>query len=186
MLYAYNTTNGEFAMEIPFENEPCEGKTNIEPPKAVEGYVRIFNPEKKKWANVIDYRFTHKLLKVENTTKYLILNIEEPGDDFPEGFELITNEAAEVYEKKNALNALCMTKLDFYKFVLSPNGITYDVLLNVLKENIELQATWDLCQNVFRGDDFLNKYIKKYIPNITDEQLDEIFEEHGKILTVEN
>lgn len=183
MIYCFNTETGEFSMSMPFETELSEGRTTIAPPEFSDGERPVFDGE--KWEIKKDYRFTHKLFKKDGR-KNIIIDIEELGSDFPKDYNLITIEQAEIYKKENHINALHMTKQDFYNHVLKPNGITYDILLNVLKENIDLQAAWDLCKDVYRGDDFLNKYIKNYIPGITDSALNELFEQYGEYTENDN
>ena len=74
---------------------------------------------------------------------------------------------------------LHMTKYDFLKYVLKPNGITYPMLLQVISASEEMSEAWDLCQYVYRGDETLNKFIFEQIPNITPADLTAIFEQYG-------
>lgn len=77
------------------------------------------------------------------------------------------------------IGRLKMTKYDFYKYVLRPNGITYAQLEQAVTANETVKPAWNLCNHVFRGDETLNRYIKTVIPTITDEVLTEIFEQYG-------
>ncbi len=74
---------------------------------------------------------------------------------------------------------LHMTKYDFFKHILQPNGITYPMLLQVLQTSEEMSAAWDLCQYVYRGDETLNRFIFSQIPNLTPAELTAIFEQYG-------
>ena len=89
-------------------------------------------------------------------------------------------EEAQRQAELERIGKLKMTKYDFYKYVLQPNGITYAQLEQALANNIEAKVAWNLCNHVFRGDETLNGYIKTVIPTITDEILTEIFIEKGE------
>ena len=80
-------------------------------------------------------------------------------------------------EERERISMLSVTKLDFLKYVCKPNGITYTKLMEIINSNENLQEVWNLCERVYRGDEFLNKYIAKYIPNLTSDELDRIFME---------
>lgn len=80
---------------------------------------------------------------------------------------------------KEYLKTLKMTKYDFFKYVCQPNGITYSQLMEAVNSNDEIAGAWNLCNHVYRCDEILNKYIKNYIPNITDDELNNIFTEHN-------
>ena len=88
-------------------------------------------------------------------------------------------EEAQRQAELERIGKLKMTKYDFYKYVLQPNGITYAQLEQALATNTEAKTAWDLCNHVFRGDTTLNAYIKTVIPMITDKALTEIFEQYG-------
>lgn len=79
-------------------------------------------------------------------------------------------------EEEYRISMLNMTKLDFYKKVLQPNGIDYDKLQQILHTSDEMNASWQLCSRVYRGDKILIGAVKKFIPSITDEELTKIFE----------
>lgn len=85
-------------------------------------------------------------------------------------------------QRKEQIRRLAMTKYDFFKFVCQPNDITYSQLCQLVQSNDEVAAAWDLCGHVYRGDNVLCKYIKEFFPEMTDEKLDEIFEQHGKVI----
>lgn len=176
-LFIYNEENGELFCSQKYDGGevPPNGTLKI-PPKTNENETTIFKDG--EWVVLKDYRFTHRMIDADNNIKF----IEELGD-IPEGWELITNEQAEELEKRKKLNSLSMTKLDFYKFVLQPHGVDYETLLSILNQNIEMKAVWDLCSRVFRGDNTLCENISTFVPALTSEILDEIFEEHG-VLTV--
>lgn len=89
-------------------------------------------------------------------------------------------EEAQRQAELERIGKLKMTKYDFYKHVLQPNGITYAQLEQVVALNEGLKPAWNLCNHVFRGDETLNGYIKTVIPTITDEILTEIFIEKGE------
>ena len=88
-------------------------------------------------------------------------------------------EEAQRQAELERIGRLKMTKYDFFKYVLQPNGITYAQLEQALATNAEAKTAWDLCNHVFRGDETLNAYIKTVIPTITDEALTEIFKQYG-------
>lgn len=80
-------------------------------------------------------------------------------------------------EERERISMLSVTKLDFLKYVCKPNGITYTKLMEIINSNENLQEVWNLCERVYRDDEFLNKYIAEYIPNLTSDELDRIFME---------
>lgn len=174
--------------------------TMIEPPELAEHKIAVF--ENDGWVVKDDYRgcfICDELLNIQI--------VQEIGE-LPEGFIFITEAQAEQikadylwyvvkdgkliknpdYEKqkeqerKDYIARLGMTKYDFYKFICVPNGITYTMLMQMVLSNEEIAAAWNLCGHVFRGDETLCKYIKTFLPNITDEELDTIYEEHGKVI----
>lgn len=85
-------------------------------------------------------------------------------------------------QRKERLAHYGMTKYDFYKYVCQPNDISYPQLLQIISSSEEMRVAWDLCVHVFRGDEILCRYIKEYLPDITDEILDELFEGFGKYI----
>jgi hypothetical protein len=89
-----------------------------------------------------------------------------------------TEEQKEIEEKERVAK-LSMTKYDFFKYVCSPYGVTYAKLNELVKFNDEVAAAWELCARVYRGDETLCKYIKEFIPVVTDSKLDEIFKTYG-------
>lgn len=172
----------------------------IEPPELAEHKIAVF--ENDGWVVKDDYRgcfICDELLNIQI--------VQEIGE-LPDGFIFITEAQAEQikadylwyvvkdgkliknpdYEKqkeqerKDYIARLGMTKYDFYKFICVPNGITYTMLMQMVLSNEEIAAAWNLCGHVFRGDETLCKYIKTFLPNITDEELDTIYEEHGKVI----
>ena len=52
--------------------------------------------------------------------------------------------------------------------------------MQMVMTNEEIAAAWNLCGHVFRGDETLCKYITDFLPSMTDEVLDAIFEQYGK------
>ena len=89
------------------------------------------------------------------------------------------NEEQEKAEKERIAKK-GITKLDFYKLILAPNGIDYVQLNNILNSNIEYKAEWELCERVYRGNSTLIKAVKTFLPMVTDEMLDAIFMEYGE------
>lgn len=204
IYYVYNEENFELQHSIMLTSkEAPENSTTVEPPEVKASEVAVFKPEAKEWEIKPDYRFTHKMVNVDLE----ISNIEEIGD-IPEGFYLVENELAEKIEadkdlyivdvkkgkvrekteaekkadRHNRLKMYSLTRLEFQNFVLEPNGITYDRLLEILATDINLRKTWDLCSRVFRGDDTLCKAIEMLLPSVTSELLDDIFEAKGKLV----
>ena len=175
-LFIYNAESGELFCSQKYDGgEIPENATLKIPPSTKENETPVF--KNGEWIILKDYRFTHRMIDSDNNLEY----ITELGD-IPEGWELITNEQAEEFEKRKKLNSLSMTKLDFYKFALQPNGVSYETLLSILNENIEMKAVWDLCSRVFRGDNTLCENITNLVPGLTDDILDNIFEEHGSLI----
>ena len=78
-------------------------------------------------------------------------------------------------EKRERINKLSMTKYDFYKLVCKPNNIGYQDLMILINSVDEVAAAWNFCERVYRGDEILCRYVKQFIPSITDEELDSAF-----------
>lgn len=174
--------------------------TLLKPPKTTKYKTTVF--ENGTWVIKDDYRGEY----ICNDTLDVIY-VEQIGE-IPDGFFRITEKQAEQitkdplwyivqdgkliknpdYDKqkeeqrKEEIGRLAMTKYDFFKFVCQPNEITYSQLCQLVQSNEEIAAAWDLCGHVFRGDDVLCRYIKEFLPVMTDEILDEIFERHGKVI----
>lgn len=81
-------------------------------------------------------------------------------------------------EEAERIAKLHITKLDFFEYVLKPFGFTYAQLQEILHANDDLNAAWQLCNHVYRGNEALNNCIFTHIPELTEEQLTQIFEEH--------
>ena len=77
--------------------------------------------------------------------------------------------------ERERISKLSMTKYDFYKLVCKPNDIEYQDLITMVNSNDEVAAAWNLCERIYRGDETLCKYVKQFIPSITDDELDRIF-----------
>jgi len=95
--------------------------------------------------------------------------------------KIILNEnydAEQAAKEQERIAKLHMTKYDFFKYVLEPNGITFANLQEVLQTNDALNAAFSLCNHVYRGDETLNQFIFAQIPSLTAEALTAIFEEH--------
>lgn len=173
-----------------------------EPPIFEDNRIAIFDEEAGKWVAKVDYRGEYIC---DNNLNILI--VTELGE-IPAGYIHITHEQFEQIKndcdwfivkdgklvknpdydrikesKRNEyLSKLAMTKYDFYKCVCKPNDITYSQLVQMIQSNEEIAAAWDLCGHVYRGNDVLCRYIKDFLPNMTDEALNEIFEKHGKVI----
>ena len=168
------------------------------PPKAKPFKVAVY--ENDTWIIKDDYRGRY-ICNESLDIKF----VQEIGA-LPEGFILITQAQAEQiisdplffivqdgeliknpnYEedkekaRKERIAKLGMTKYDFFKYVCQPYGIDYPTLISVVNSNYDMAAAWNLCGHVFRGDATLTDNITKYIPTMTEEALDDIYEEHGK------
>lgn len=167
------------------------------PPKTTKYKVAVFED---KWVIKDDYRGAYICDELLN-----VAVMREIGS-LPEGFILITEGEAKQIEndpfwyivqdgeliknpnyeedkekaRKERIGKLAMTKYDFFKFVCQPYGIDYQTLRMVVNSNDEIAAAWNLCGHVFRGDETLTENITKYIPTMTEDALDAIYEEHGK------
>lgn len=82
--------------------------------------------------------------------------------------------------EKERKGKLHITKFDFFKYICMPHDITYQELEEKIATNSYLSAAWNLCNHVYRGDETFCQYIKQFIPEITDEELDEIFEKYSE------
>lgn len=174
--------------------------TMIEPPELAEHKIAIF--ENDGWIVKDDYRgclICDELLNIQV--------VQEIGG-LPEGFIFITEGQAEQiksdylwyvvkdgkliknpnYEEikdnqhKEYIKKLAMTKYDFYKYFCRRKKISYEQLCQMVQSNDEIAAAWNLCGHVYRGDDILCKYIVQFLPDVTEEELDDLFEKHGKVI----
>lgn len=174
--YLYNEETKEFQSSQMFEKDNLipENSTTKKVPMVGIDEVAIFDNETSKWKVVKDYRFTHKMIKDNE-----IFNIENYGE-IPDGYKLVTNEEADQLQEYKRTQMLSMTKLDFFKYVVSPNGITYNELKQIIGSDENLSAQWELCSRVYRYNSLLDiDYISKFIPDVTSDMLDEIFKTYG-------
>lgn len=170
------------------------------PPKAKPFKVAVF--ENDTWVVKDDYRGRY----VCNET--LDVHIVQEIGALPDGYILITDaqaaqivadplffivqdgelienpnyEQAKEAERKQHIAMLAMTKYDFFKCVCLPNGINYQTLMSIVNSNDEIAAAWNLCGHIYRGDTTLTANISNFIPTMTEEALDNIFEQYGKII----
>lgn len=108
---------------------------------------------------------------------------EDPTYYIVDNGRLIKNpnyEEQKAKEEAERVAHLSMTKYDFYKLICQPAGLGYQQVMALVNSNDDIAAAWNFCERVYRGDVLLNLYIKDFIPNITEEQLDNIFKEYGK------
>lgn len=212
IIYNYDKLTKEYTRQSYADLDPEETKqqgknvylipanaTTKKPPKAKEHEVVIYN---NGWEIVADYRGLYMV-----NSDMQPLKVDKIGA-LPEGYAVATEEQAQKileddlfyivqdrklvenpdYEKqkeeqrKEQISRLAMTKYDFFKFVCQPNDVTYSQLCQLVQSNEEVAAAWDLCGHVYRGDYVLCKYIKEFLPAMTDDVLDEIFEQHGKVI----
>lgn len=176
MLYAYNTTTGEYSMIMPFETELQEGTTHIAPPETKDNEVAVFDEENQKWNIFPDYRFTHQMIK-ENE----IFPIENFGE-IPSGYELITNEDAEIFIEQKRIEMLKMTPLDFIG-VLQNFGLTLEEIDAYLNANLAIKTQLTYCQFVYCGVAKNLMPIKFEEIEITPEMVELAFRiKHGEII----
>lgn len=139
--------------------DPTTGRLGAAYPDNIivpEPYVTLSNAENDKISSDSEYIYFYKNGEFTKTNKADI-------------------------EEEIRIAKLNMTKLDFFKYVIEPNGIDYTQLLAIIKSDPNMQAEWDLCGAVYRGNDFLKEEnIKKFLPNLTKEILDEIFKLYGR------
>lgn len=173
-----------------------------QPPTVSEHKVVIFDVENDKWLVKDDYRNCYICDTLMN-----VLIVTEIGA-LPEGYIIITEGQAKQIiqdklwyivqdgeliknpnyeqdkkrERKERIAKLAMTKYDFFKYVCQPYNIDYQTLLAVVNSNDEIAVAWNLCGHVFRGDATLTSNISKFIPEITEDILDDIYENHGKAI----
>ena len=172
--------------------------TLLQPPSVSNYKVPVF--ENNTWVVKDDYRNEYACNEVLD-----VIYIEQIGP-MPQGFihitegeamqiakdplwyvvqdgELIKNpnyEEQKAAQERERISKLAITKYDFFKYICQPNNIGYQELMQLVNSNDIIAAAWNLCERVYRGDEILNAYISEFFPNITSEQLDEIFERFGK------
>ena len=160
MLYEFNEQTGEYIMEMPFATEKTVNRTEIKPPKTKDSEVAVFNNELQDWEVFKDYRFTHKMMKIEGNN-VSIETIENFGE-IPEGWTLITNEQAKEIEEKQKIETLTMTPLDFIG-VLQSFGLSLQQINAFLEANLEAKIQLTYCNFVYCG------VAKKLMPITVDE-----------------
>lgn len=109
-------------------------------------------------------------------------------NQFPHKYMYENGEIVENPEYENILQnkqrqriaKLHITKFDFFKYICMPHNISYQELEEKIAKNSYLSAAWNLCNHVYRGDETFVKYIKQFIPQITDEELDAVFEKYSE------
>ena len=151
-----------------YENRESKPLTWDEPSaETVEGWKRIVTFLGDS-ANNIDASIYEAFLA--EPQKYIVVDNK-----------IVLNEnydAEQAAKEQERIAKLHMTKYDFFKYVLEPNGITFAALQEVLATNDALNAAFTLCNHVYRGDETLNAFIFAQIPSLTAEALTAIFEEH--------
>ena len=169
------------------------------PPKINKFKAAVYDAENDDWNIVDDYRGEYIVNSDMNIA--IVTNIGA----LPDGYVHITKEEADIIvndpiyyiiqdgelvenpdyeeikeqEEKERVLKLSITKYDFYKLICLPNGLGYQQVKALLASNDEIAAAWEFCERIYRGDELLNTYIKQFIPNITDEELDNIFKANG-------
>lgn len=116
--------------------------------------------------------------------KFIVDNIDKYGYEYretEEAYEAWGPTEEEIQARLDELEQrriamLNMTKYDFYKKVCVPNGISYSQLMELVNSSEETMAAWNLCERLYRGDTILIGAIHQFLPNLTDEQLTQIFE----------
>lgn len=83
-------------------------------------------------------------------------------------------------QEKESVQRFSMTKQDFFNYVLKPNGFTYDSLMQIINSSETYQVAWNFCERVYRGDKNLVGALAKFLPQLTDDELDELFKQYGE------
>ncbi len=169
-------------------------------PNLSKNKTAIYQKETDDWKIVTDYRGSFIVDESMN------VKIQTELGDIPAGYVVITEKQAlqiqedPIYyvidngrliknpnykEQKEQIELekiykLSMTKYDFYKVICKPNGLDYKQIMSFINADDDIAAAWNFCERVYRGDEILNNCIKKQIPTITDEQLNQIFKEYGR------
>lgn len=169
-------------------------------PKFTEHQVAIYDISNDDWIIKPDYRGQYIVNESMN------IKIQTELGPLPTGYIPISEEQAVIiqndpiyyiidnerliknpdYEEEKSrqeaekIAKLSITKYDFYKLICQPAGLGYQQVMALVNSNDDIAAAWNFCERIYRGDELLNKYIKQYIPAITDSILDEIFTIYGK------
>ena len=88
-------------------------------------------------------------------------------------------EAQKEREEKERIARLNMTKQDFFNYVLKHNEFTYDKLMAIVNSSEDYKVAWNLCERVYRGDENLVGALTRYLPHLTEKDLDNLFEQYG-------
>lgn len=169
-------------------------------PEIAEHQAALYDISNDDWVILPDYRGQYIVNESMN------VKIQAELGPLPEGYIPISEEQAVIiqndpiyyiidngrlnknpdYEEekeqqeKERIAKLSITKYDFYKLICQPAGLGYQQVMALVNSNDDIAAAWNFCERVYRGDELLNLYIKQFLPNITDAQLDEIFIIYGK------
>lgn len=169
-------------------------------PQLTKNKAALYQKETDNWQIVSDHRGQYIVNDSMN------VKIQTELGDLPDGYIAITEkQAAKIQEdpiyyvidngrliknpnydeikrqqEAERVAKLSMTKYDFFKAVCQPNGLGYQEVMALINSNDDIAAAWNFCERVYRGDELLNTYIKQYLPNVTNEQLDEIFKALGR------
>ncbi len=167
--------------------------TTIVPPEAPSGFIQVY--ENNSWVLIRDYRGKWQLSPSGDLTEvdyigepkngYAVLSeqqyqkqLEDPLYYVAIDGKVEVNPNWSTIEKER-IGMLSMTKLDFLNHICKPNGITYRQLMEIVRSSEEIEEAWELCSAVYRGDEVLCGNIKKFIPTITDSELNRIFKTYG-------
>ena len=189
LIYNYDKNTKEYTFSQVAEKDPEETRrqgqfvplvpayaTLLEPLSNKTGYAICFNGE---WQYVEDHRGQKVINPLIEEDYEVVDYLGQLKDGYIDYEEYINSEEykkkKEQEEHEKLMNS-SMTKLDFFKYALVPNGIDYDKLQQILHTNDTLNATWQLCERVYRGDVVLEIAVKEYLPKL---DLDKLFKEHG-------
>jgi Ca2+-binding EF-hand superfamily protein len=95
--------------------------------------------------------------------------------------EIAEQEAQAIELERQRIQCLFMTKQDLVSALktINPN-FSYALLLDMLKQDDNAFMSWDTCNNVFRNNELVSVFLKNQPFNMTDEQIDTLFDSVDK------
>jgi len=106
-----------------------------------------------------------------------IIQIEDGLYEIKEKPKMTPEELAELEHQR--IQGLFMTKLDFVQAV-APLGITYADIKAMLAQNEEAQTAWELCNNIYRNNPFVEEFLGSEALGLSAAQIDALFDSVDK------
>lgn len=191
LVYLYDGKTKEYIGAIPSELDREATKRTGKDVILMPANSTLLEPPTKKANTVVVFENEEWQLKADNRGKTIINPTTEETKvvdclgDIEDGFMFYEDylksdeyKAKEKEAKEKAYKMQNMTKLDFKKALVSV-GVDFKKVKALIASNEDMQDEWDLCERVYRGNDFLNDATVLKAIGVTKTQLDKLFETYG-------